>query len=377
MMFYYHSELLSDSIATDLSLFVREMDSSVCRPLLSASATSELDRLSRRVYELDPWRYISPDNGIFIADSLGKYSGAIFCRKVDGDYSLSVLRDFESCLYYLESLNHNNCPTASQYLSCLNSIQVRFTKTVGGGRPSVGWLSVRRKLSKVSGNFQAVSCLPGYLPWGLSEHEARLLSFSLKALIHLLECFDRRAFEARKNSILLRGQLTDNEYPVWLIERSTLEQVVKQTFNSRIFGDIPVRLDYYSKDSEAVWEVGQQYLKSPVYSHFRPHYPGLAAIVDHKSNKIIEVRLHGPDESAFDATFRTLLSGFQNLAIRPKMVLMSDPVLFKIISDPLRDLAISVLFKEELKQLLTVQRFMESRISAEADSELLKAYRLH
>ncbi|MBI4489359.1 MAG: hypothetical protein HY694_09765 [Deltaproteobacteria bacterium] len=144
------------------------------------------------------------------------------------------------------------------------------------------------------------SLQPGYLPWYLTESEAKYLAVSVEQAREVALCLDKDPnwlSAPGKNHYLVRVPVDRDGG--WSWESRWLNPAPMAKSKVRSYPLDEVRLRWIKNTGErrqGIWEVGAFYMPTPVEGEERPYFPYSILCADHDSGSILGTALAEPSD---------------------------------------------------------------------------------
>ena len=178
------------------------------------------------------------------------------------------------------------------------------------------------------------SYLPGYVPWFLTDEEARFLTIALEQAVHVAKGLkmDKDLLTPPKESqLLVRVPNFKEDSANWIDEWMELPRLEKSEFKASPLDEIHLqRIKKNMTKKQGIWEIDYFYFPGAVQEEGRPYHPRASVIMDHAS----ELALHqwiAPPWEFFNTFQDNILDFFEEFKILPKHILVSKDETFKML----------------------------------------------
>jgi hypothetical protein len=149
------------------------------------------------------------------------------------------------------------------------------------------------------------SLQPGYLPWYLTESEAKYLALSLDQAREVALCLDKDPnwlSGPGKNRYLVRVPVDSQGGWIWESHWLKPAPIAKAKVRSYPLDEVRLRrIKNGGGTRQGIWEVDSFYMPTPVVGEERPYFPYSILCADHESGFILGTALAEP--SAWETEF--------------------------------------------------------------------------
>jgi hypothetical protein len=139
---------------------------------------------------------------------------------------------------------------------------------------------------------------PGYLPWYLTESEAKYLVLCLEQAREVALCVEKDPnwlAAPGKNHYLVRVPVDSAAGWKWESHSLKPAPIAKTTVRSYLFDEVRLqRIKNAGKTRQGIWEVETFYMPTPVRGDDRPYFPYSILCADHESGFLFGTALADP-----------------------------------------------------------------------------------
>ena len=173
------------------------------------------------------------------------------------------------------------------------------------------------------------SMLPGYVPWYLTDDEARFLTVVLEQASDVLLRFKNNPHiltAPEEDWILIRARSGNGDDLVWEDEWLDLEvDPASDPAPPPKIDDLRIqRIKKQARKNKDVWEFGTFFAPTPVDEGDRPYFPRAFVFMDHRSGLALHTYLDHP-ERYLEPFHENILNFFEGNESIPQQILVSSP----------------------------------------------------
>ena len=172
------------------------------------------------------------------------------------------------------------------------------------------------------------SMLPGYVPWYITDDEARFLTIMLEQASDVVLRFKDTPHiltPPADDRILVRKQIKTDGPPAWEDSWQDLVNITpSEPASPPRIDDLRIqRIKNHTRKGKDVWEFGTFFAPTPVNEGDRPYFPRTFVIMDHRSGLALHTYLDHPDQY-LEPFHENILSFLEKTESIPRQILVSS-----------------------------------------------------
>jgi hypothetical protein len=325
-----------------------------------------------RFRDLQSWRFIGNDEIFAVEDPTTGIS--YFCSVMgaaDEFYGLAVYPGIEG-LYLLSQTNYQNVIPTEEDIYQLRSFICTYEpwqELLIEEQIQAEKYDPELKHDQMCPGF--ISYEPGYIPYGLSQNECRLMSLILRQSFNLArQCSQKPNFlnPPSEGQILLRKARKNNEgkliwrnvwteYPSYVPYSPVMHIEHYETRN---------RLNAYTVNPDIQWEIEFLYMPFVIEEGYKPYYPKMLLVADHKTAFVMEPVICNDIELPEKRVLEHFIKLLDHYQCRPSSLIVRSTETMNLFSMVCSELGIALIQSASLPVLDDVKKVLLDNYSQQA-----------